>query len=170
MSNKPWPLLALFLGALAHSPDRGTPAQEEPRTATESAAAENPLAWLAGHWVGEGFGGTVEEVWAPPRGGSMMGMFRLVVDERVVFYELFAVAREADGTWAMRLKHFNPDLSGWEEKDKSLLWPVELDGERRAVIGPVTYELQESGALHAEVTTGGATGTSVEKLRFRRLE
>jgi hypothetical protein len=36
------------------------------------------LAWIQGRWVGEGLGGTVEEIWSPPIGDSMLGMFRLV--------------------------------------------------------------------------------------------
>lgn len=85
------------------------------------AAAEAPRAtladmrWLTGHWTGRGLGGFVEEIWSEPRGGAMMGMFRLVKDGEAVFYELLHVV-ETDGTLAIRLKHFNRDLTGWEEK------------------------------------------------------
>ena len=48
------------------------------------------LAWLAGHWRGEGLSGTTEELWLPAEGGAMLGTFRLVVggavrEERVVY-------------------------------------------------------------------------------------
>jgi hypothetical protein len=45
----------------------------------------------------------------------MMGMFRLRKGEAIVFYEFLTLV-ERDGTVVLKLKHFNPDLTGWEEK------------------------------------------------------
>jgi len=73
------------------------------------------MKWLTGHWTGTALGGFVEEIWSEPRGGAMMGMFRLVKGDTPVFYELLHVV-EVDGSLALRLKHFNRDLTGWEEK------------------------------------------------------
>jgi hypothetical protein len=42
-------------------------------------------------------------------------MFRLVRDEKVVFYEFLTLV-EQGGSLVFKLKHFNPDLTGWEEK------------------------------------------------------
>lgn len=75
--------------------------------------------WLAGHWTGNAFGGVSEEIWAKPAGGAMMGMFRQVNNGKTVFYELMTLVEE-QGTILMRLKHFNPNLTGWEEKDKTV--------------------------------------------------
>jgi len=98
-------------------------------TYTRSAATPAPsaqlqdMAWLAGHWVGEALGGTVEEIWSPPRGGAMMGMFRLVKDGETAFYELMTILPE-DGSLLLRLKHFNANLGGWEEKDDTVEFPL----------------------------------------------
>ena len=46
----------------------------------------------------------------------MVGYFRFVKDNKVVFYEIVTIV-ETNGTLAMRLKHFHADLKGWEEKD-----------------------------------------------------
>lgn len=74
------------------------------------------LKWLSGHWIGNALGGVSEEVWTPPMAGSMMGSYRLVTgDTAVVFYEILSII-EDDGSLTMRLKHFNKDLTGWEEK------------------------------------------------------
>jgi hypothetical protein len=73
------------------------------------------MAWLAGHWVGPAFGGEAEEIWSPPKAGAMMGMYRLMRDGKPVFYELLTLVEES-GSLILRLKHFNPDLTGWEEK------------------------------------------------------
>jgi len=71
--------------------------------------------WIAGNWRGDAFGGTAEEMWGQPEGGSMMGSYRLVKDGKVVFYEIQTIV-EQDNSLVFRLKHFNADLSGWEEK------------------------------------------------------
>ncbi len=76
------------------------------------------MKWLQGRWTGEALGGEVEEVWGPAHGGAMLGTFRLVRDGKPVFYEFMTLVEE-EGSLVMRLKHFNPDLTGWEEKDQS---------------------------------------------------
>ena len=38
---------------------------------TTPAVTIDDAAWLAGRWVGEGFGGQMEETWSPPVGWSM---------------------------------------------------------------------------------------------------
>ena len=45
----------------------------------------------------------------------MVGYFRLVKDGKPVFYEIMTLL-EIDGSVEMRLKHVNPDMTGWEEK------------------------------------------------------
>ncbi len=77
------------------------------------------MAWLAGHWKGDGLGGRSEEIWSPPDNGVMMGMYRHIKDDKPVFYELITLVEER-GSLVLRLKHFNPDLSGWEEKGESV--------------------------------------------------
>ena len=76
------------------------------------------IEWLAGNWKGEAFGGTFEENWSEASGGSMMFNFKLVAKGKVVFYELGHIV-EKDNTLLYQIKHFDPSLKGWEEKDKS---------------------------------------------------
>ena len=86
-------------------------------------ASINDVAWIEGHWLGEAFGGTAEEIWSAPSGGTMMSSFRLIHENEVSFYE-FIVIREIDSTITMQLKHFDNELRGWEEKDKSVTFPL----------------------------------------------
>lgn len=81
-------------------------------------ATLNDISWLEGNWTGEAFGGVFEENWSNPSGNSMMFNFKLVVKGEVVFYEIGHII-EKGGTLLYQLKHFGPDLKGWEEKDKS---------------------------------------------------
>jgi hypothetical protein len=85
---------------------------EEPQKASLA-----DMAWLAGRWTGDGLGGRTVETWSAPDAGVMLGTFRLIRDEKTVFYEILTLTETERGL-AMRLKHFNPDLTGWEEKDK----------------------------------------------------
>ena len=76
------------------------------------------IKWLEGNWKGEAFSGTYEENWSKPFGGSMMFSFKLVVEDKIVFYELGHIV-EKDGTLEYQIKHFDANLNGWEEKDES---------------------------------------------------
>ena len=89
---------------------------------TGSAKSMEDFRWISGHWTGEALGGKFEETWSPPLGGEMMGMFKLVKDGKVAFYELLTIVPENE-SYVLRLKHFNQGLVGWEEKDKSVEFP-----------------------------------------------
>lgn len=93
------------------------------------AAKIEVMAWLSGRWEGDGLGGFNEEIWSAPRDGVMMGMFRHLKQERTVFYE-FLMFVEEKGSVVLKLKHFNPDFSGWEEKAAFVDFPlVSVDAE-----------------------------------------
>ena len=122
---------ARLLLALAVAAAASAPAQERntERTYKLAAGAASPpatiadMAWLAGQWTGPALGGTSDEVWSAPAHGTMMGMYRLLREGKPVFYEFLTIVEEG-GSLVLRLKHFHPDLVGWEEKDKSVSFPL----------------------------------------------
>jgi hypothetical protein len=137
---------------------------EEPALRTSIEAAS----WLAGRWVGEGLGGTVEEVWSPAQGGQMIGHFALLRDGRPVFYELMLL-EEQDRGLRMRVKHFNPDFTGWEEKDGwHAFEPVSAGPDSLRFEG--LWLRREGEELVATVTIRNRADDSVrdETLRHRR--
>ena len=73
------------------------------------------IQWMTGRWVGDGFGGVSEEIWSAPSAGSMVGVYKHFKDGEVTFYEILLIA-ENEGKPSLRLKHFNADLTAWEEK------------------------------------------------------
>lgn len=75
------------------------------------------LAWLEGFWTGTGFGGECEEVWMPAADGNMIGTFRFWREGKLIFSEFMNIVQEGE-TFSLKLKHFNADLSPWEEKDE----------------------------------------------------
>ncbi|MEQ8578494.1 MAG: DUF6265 family protein [Balneola sp.] len=79
----------------------------------------NDYSWLVGSWKGDGFGGVSEEIWSKPENGVMMGMYRHIKDDKLVFYEFLILDKTG-----LRLKHFHPDLKGWEEKDETTFFEM----------------------------------------------
>lgn len=90
-------------------------AQPAPAATVKPGVSIEAASWLAGRWVGEGLGGQVEEMWSPPQNGQMVGHFSLVVNGKLMFYEMLLIDVTADGL-RMRVKHFNRDFTAWEDK------------------------------------------------------
>jgi hypothetical protein len=112
--------VAAGLAAPAHAQERQTEHTFKARPgAPPLPATIADMAWLAGHWTGQALGGHTEEMWTPPSHGTMLGLYRLIKDGKPVFYELVTLVEE-NGSLVIRLKHFHPDMRGWEEKDKSV--------------------------------------------------
>jgi len=84
-------------------------------------ATLDQLDWLAGQWLGEGIqGAPAMESWLPPTGGTMVGAFVQETAEGDIMFTEHMYLMQENGTLALRLKHFNADLTGWEEKDDML--------------------------------------------------
>ena len=69
------------------------------------------IAWMAGDWIGDGFGGISYEHWSPPIAGIMIGTYRHVSAEKNNFFEFFTIAQKEDGNFVMKLRHFNPNIA-----------------------------------------------------------
>ena len=97
------------------------------------------LAWLEGSWVGEGLGGRCHEIWEKPSGNTMMGMFKLIKDEKPVFYEFFLLIETEEGI-ELRLKHFDPYLNAWEAKNEFITFKlIDVEGQK-AIFSGLTFE------------------------------
>jgi hypothetical protein len=119
--------------------------------------------WLAGHWQGEAFGGITEEIWAPPLGGSMMGVFKLVSNDEVNFYEIMTI-RETGGTILLQLKHFHSDLKGWETQDETVDFPLVKVTPEKVYFDDFTIERIDENTLHIYVVIESKTGEQSETL------
>jgi hypothetical protein len=118
----------------------------------------NNYTWLAGHWTGDGFGGVSDEVWSLPANGTMMGVYRHILDGKVVFYEFLTL----DET-GMKLKHFYPDMKAWEDKEDFVHFElVEATPDKLTFKGlvferksdtamEISLKLKEKGVVRTEV-------------------
>lgn len=124
--------------------------------------------WLAGSWRGTGLGGISEETWSQPDAGIMVGTYRLLKDGKPVFYEMLWLM-EVEGTLILRLKHFSPDLVGWEEKDKSVDFTFVKKDAKRMYFSGLTFERVSKDDLNIYLALRQRDGTLKEEVfRMKR--
>lgn len=90
------------------------------------------FAFLTGRWRGGISGGLFDEEWGQPGADSMMGMFRYMENGKVQFYEFMVIEAAPSGP-VLHLRHFDPGLTGWEEKNAPLTFTVDSSSESQVV-------------------------------------
>lgn len=126
------------------------------------------LSWIEGVWVGTGLGGDCEEVWMPAVDGQMIGTFRFWEDGKLVFSEFMNIVQEGE-TFSMKLKHFNPDLSPWEEKDKWTTFRLVEIGENIVSFSGLTMQrIGDEMLLQLVLTENGVR--KIEEFKYTKKE
>jgi hypothetical protein len=156
---------------------QSTPEQRTPNTLKLTAAGVRPaatirdLVWLQGRWQGEGLGGTMEEVWSAPAGGAMVGYFRLVRNGEPTFYEIMTLL-EVDGSIEMRLKHVNPDMTGWEDKAEFVTFQLVRHDSTGAYFDGLTFRRASPDQIEGFLAIGDRSSGAVreEKFVYRRVK
>jgi len=127
------------------------------------------LAWIAGHWQGEAFGGIAEEIWSPPMGDAMMASFRLVSDGQTSFYEIETISEE-NGSLILRLKHFHANLKGWEDRDDTIDFPLVKLEAHKAFFDGMTFEKISEDDMNVYVLLKNKEGEQEMKFAYKRVE
>ena len=146
-------------------------AAQETRVAPEGhvppPASIEQAEWLVGDWVGTGIDGAeAAESWLPPSGDTMVGLFvQEKPDGGLMFTEHMYLAEEG-GSLVLKLKHFNPDLTGWEEKDGMVRFRLLSIEPCAAYFSSLTYRCEAEGGLLVAVRLK-SEGDAVEELVFR---
>lgn len=127
------------------------------------------LAWLEGCWEGTGFGNRVGECWMSAPDGRLTGMFQMIdSDGKQTMSEIFVLDAFEDGP-ALRLKHFNADLTGWEGQDDFIVFPLRETGVGFARFDGLTYRLESDGRLIVELVVSRGGESSLQRLEFERV-
>ncbi|OOG78098.1 DUF6265 family protein [Algoriphagus sp. A40] len=126
------------------------------------------LAWLVGFWSGSGLGGECEEVWMPAKDGHMIGTFRFWNEGKLVFSEFMNIVQEGD-TFSMKLKHFNPDLTGLEDKEEWTTFRLVEVGENTVWFHGLTLE-RKGDELVIYLALSEKGEQRIEEFRFMRKE
>ena len=128
------------------------------------------IAWISGMWHGEAFGGKVEELWSKPSGGSMMGTFKLINDEKVSFYEI-EIIREVEQSLILQLKHFDSELKGWETKNETIDFPLKAITTNKVVFEGMTFEKVNDNEMNVYVDVKNDDGTlETVKFNYKKAE
>jgi hypothetical protein len=109
----------MLLSALAWSAPATaqSPREQVRRLAPGQASPAATLAdaqWLVGHWIGDMPEGPVEQVFLAPVARQMPSFVRAIGREGILFYEISNLV-ESEGSLRFRLRHFTPELVGWED-------------------------------------------------------
>lgn len=156
------------LSVLAQEQNTANTLKRSEDTPPEKASIED-MAWLAGAWKGEGLGGVSEEIWSAPDGGAMMGVYRLIKNGETVFYEMVTLVEE-ENSLTLRLKHFDADLTAWEEKEETVDFPFVKQSEGRFYFEGLTFAPHGDSTMTIYVALGDGRGNVQEsKFRFRRI-
>jgi hypothetical protein len=140
---------------------------------TGVAADIGSMAWLIGRWAGRHEADDIEEYWNAALGGVMVGTFGAVRDGHPRFYEFLTIAGE-DGSLVFRFRHFDPDLTAWEDKTEPMVFDLAEIGDWQAVFRRrgterlMTYRLDDGGHLTVAFTTPGQAPDPGDEFRFAR--
>lgn len=145
----------------------GACAAQAQTTPPQTTVTIDAAAWLAGRWVGEGFGGQMEETWAPPVGGQMVGHFRYWRDDEPQFYE-FMMMDVVDGGVRMRVKHFNPDMVGWEDKGEWVTFEPISAGPDALIFNGLEIRRESPDRVVMTIQIRRGDVVSADVLRFQR--
>ncbi|WP_213982659.1 DUF6265 family protein [Sphingomonas sp. dw_22] len=135
--------------------------------AQSPAATLDQLAWLAGTWRGEGLGAPATEVYSAPQAGRIAGHF-LQEDGKggIEFYELMQIVPRGESL-VYRLRHFNADLTGWEDATgKAVEFPLVAIEKDAIHFDGLTFRITGPRAMTCWVRIRHKDG-STEEMPFR---
>ena len=127
------------------------------------------VAWLAGSWKGEAFGSTFEEVWNPPSADSMVGMWKLMSDGEVVFYELMLLVEE-EGSLSLKVKHFTDDFIAWETKEDFVRFRLVSFDENAVHFSGLSFYRISDDEIHGYIAMHSKGEVREESLIYHRVD
>lgn len=155
-------LLAMILAVSANSQTPNVLRLDS--NAVSPPATIEDFSFVIGSWSGPALGGECYEVWSEPSGETMAGTFKMVKEGKVGFYELMIISPVGE-SYAILLKHFNADMTGWEEKDKVITFPlVKIENETAYFDG---LTMRRTGPDSLEVYVLAGSGDKLHELAFK---
>ena len=97
-----------------------------------------------------------------------MGSFKLVVNDKVNFYELETISEENESL-LLKIKHFDAALTGWEEKDESVDFPLVKITENAVYFDELTFELVSKDELNIYVVFKEGDENIEAKFNYKRF-
>jgi hypothetical protein len=136
--------------------------------AKSPAARVTDLSWLVGEWTGEGFGAALHETYSAPVGGQMPGHFYVATDGKPTMYEFVMIAEVGDSI-EYRVRHFNPDMTAWEDKANFIRFPLVATDKDAWYFDGLTIRRTGPDSADHVVRIKGKDGKEFEAvLKYRR--
>jgi len=126
------------------------------------------LEWISGYWTGSGLGGDCEELWLPPMDNSMIGTFRFIMEGELIFSEYMHMIEE-DSKLSLKIKHFNRDLTAWEEKEDWTIFKFIKSEGQTAYFSGITFH-REGDELKIRLAMTEEGVKSIEEFRLKRKD
>ena len=162
--------LALLLSAAIAQATPAAPIRTRAPAQPPARATVADLAWIVGEWRGERDGSVAGEAYATPVAGQITGLFYEARADKLTLVELSQIV-ERDGGVVFRYRHFNPDFTGWEDRDGKASEHVLLAIEgKRLFFDGMTLDHSRPDALDFHIRVKGS-GTATRDLvyRYRRV-
>jgi Domain of unknown function (DUF6265) len=87
------------------------------------------FAWLPGRWQGQWGPRVAEQVWTPAKAGVMLGVSRVIENDKTLVIELLELTETPNGI-EYRIRHFTPALAPWEKSSSTLLNLASIDSKK----------------------------------------
>lgn len=133
------------------------------------AATLDDVSWLVGNWSGEAFGSTFEQAWNPPSAGSMIGFFKLLDGDKVSFYELLLLVEE-EGSLSLKVKHFNPDFTAWEDKEDYITFRYVMSDDDAVHFSGISFYRVDDDNMVGYIVFRNGEEVREEQLVYRRSQ
>lgn len=157
--------LLLVMGAPAGAQETRSAVEGQPSPPARLA----DLAWLAGTWEGQGITGPAREIYGNPMGGQIAGHFTQTRGDGIWFYEIMTIVQVGDSL-EYRLRHFNDDLTGWEERNEVRRFRLVAVDRDAWYFDDLTIRRDGPDGMVGAVRVRNRDGTSNEVVfRYRRV-
>ena len=162
---QPGPSLAENVGSRA--------SRSNPEGAADRSLAD--FAWLEGKWLGNWGPRVAEQLWTEPKAGEMLGLLRVVENDKTLVVELYSLLETPDGI-EFRLRHFTASLLPWEQSQTILLKLGSLDANAAVFENPANDQPRrltlirvdpESYLSRSEITSGN-DNRQVTEIRYHK--
>jgi len=138
-------------------------------TETTEKSHWDKISWITGDWIGDGFGGVSYETWTEPIAGIILCTYRHVSEGTNNFFELIPVSEDDKGSLVMKLRHFNPNMTAWEDKEGQLVWEMTEITDTSVTFGPCTYKLIEKDKMEISLIMNNDGMVETEVFNFKRV-
>lgn len=141
--------------------------------AAPATASIDQLAWLEGSWEGEGLGGPASETYSRIQGGQLTGHF-VQTDGKggIAFTEIIHLGAygERGRSLAYRVRHFNADMRGWEDKSGApVVFPLVAVERDRWYFDGLTIHREAPDRMTMWVRIGEGGTAREAAFRYRRV-